>query len=100
MLSTPAIAALPQPPTPPYSTSREQDRIVVTLDSDFHALMVHSGSTHPSVIRIRIEGLRGKAAANLLRMVLEECVGDLAAGAVVSVEFNRIRVRRLPVDPR
>jgi len=79
--------------------AREEDRIVVTLNSDFHALMVLSDSIEPSVIRIRIEGLRGEALAELLRAVLKRCGDDLAAGALVSVGPWRTRVRRLPIAP-
>ena len=44
---------------------REDERIVTTLDADFHTLLALSGATAPSVIRIRIEGLRGEATASL-----------------------------------
>jgi predicted nuclease of predicted toxin-antitoxin system len=91
-----------------YSTSedavilergREEDSTVVTLDADFHALLALSGATSPSVIRIRIEGLKGETAANLIRTVLMQCEEDLKQGAVVTVEPGRIRIRRLPLTP-
>ncbi|MDI6762126.1 MAG: DUF5615 family PIN-like protein [Thermodesulfobacteriota bacterium] len=91
-----------------YSTSedavilergREEDSTVVTLDADFHTLLALSGATSPSVIRIRIEGLKGETAANLIRTVLMQCEEDLKQGAVVTVERRRIRVRRLPLTP-
>jgi predicted nuclease of predicted toxin-antitoxin system len=77
--------------------ARDEQRIVVTLDADFHALLALSGASSPSVIRIRIEGLRGEAMAALLQAVLEPCAGDLEQGAVVTVQEDRTRVRRLPL---
>ena len=79
--------------------ARAEDRIVVTVDSDFHALLATTNANGPSVVRIRIEGLRAEAAAGLLQSVLEQCRDDLTAGAVVSVEEDRIRTRRLPIGP-
>ncbi|NER98652.1 MAG: hypothetical protein F6J86_33315 [Symploca sp. SIO1B1] len=77
--------------------AREDERVVVTLDADFHTLLALSGATIPSVIRIRIERLRAQALTNLLLMVIGECREELEIGAVVSVETSRIRVRRLPL---
>jgi predicted nuclease of predicted toxin-antitoxin system len=76
---------------------REEERIVITFDADFHALLALSGAISPSVIRIRIEGLYGKKAAELIQAVLTRCAEDLKQGAVVTVQPKRIRVRRLPL---
>jgi len=78
---------------------RKEERTVVTLDADFHALLALSGATSPSVIRIRIEGLKGETAANLIQTILLQCEGDLRQGAVVTVEPHRIRIRNLPLNP-
>ena len=36
--------------------ARLEQRMVVTLDADFHALLAVSGAIGPSVLRIRMEG--------------------------------------------
>jgi predicted nuclease of predicted toxin-antitoxin system len=73
--------------------------IVVTLDADFHMLLAMSGANGPSVIRIRIEGLRAEALATLLVDVLKICGDELTNGAVVSVTQNsKVRVRNLPIS--
>jgi len=76
---------------------RQEGMVVVTLDADFHVLLALSGATGPSVIRVRIEGLRGEDLARLLVSVLQICGDDLLKGAMVSVTENGVRIRRLPV---
>ena len=75
----------------------QEGRTVVTLDADFHALLALRGIPGPSVIRIRVEGLRAEALVDLVQRVLEVCGEDLAEGAAVSVTQDQIRVRRLPI---
>ena len=71
---------------------------VVTLDADFHKLLAISGATGPSVIRIRIEGLRAEALASLLVDVMQVCRDEIMKGAMVSVtENNKVRIRHLPI---
>jgi predicted nuclease of predicted toxin-antitoxin system len=76
---------------------QREGRVVVTLDADFHALLAQSGASSPSVIRIRIEGLKAQALAMLLQTVLTQCHEDLEVGCVVTVQPGRIRIRRLPL---
>ncbi|MBI4479642.1 MAG: DUF5615 family PIN-like protein [Acidobacteria bacterium] len=71
--------------------------IVVTLDADFHRQLALAGATGPSVIRVRIEGLRGSELAELVKGTLRDCAEDLKQGAAVSVSENGIRLRRLPL---
>ena len=76
----------------------KEARIIVTLDADFHTLLALTQASQPSVIRIRIEGLRAEAFCGLLQKVLGQCAEELAAGAMVSVNDFQIRVRRLPIS--
>ena len=51
----------------------------------------------PSVVRVRIEGLKGDELADLIIHVIQRCKEDLEHGALVTVTEKRIRVRRLPI---
>ena len=77
--------------------SREYGLTVVTLDADFHALLALSGAAGPSVIRIRIEGLKASELAELLMRVVEQCKDDLSSGAMVAATESGVRLRHLPL---
>jgi predicted nuclease of predicted toxin-antitoxin system len=77
--------------------ARRDGNAVITLDADFHALLVLSGATGPSVVRIRIEGLRAKDLALLLAQTLGACGEELEKGAMISVTESGVRVRQLPL---
>jgi predicted nuclease of predicted toxin-antitoxin system len=74
-----------------------EGRVIVTLDADFHLLMATSNATHPSVIRIRIERLRGAEVANILQYLLNQYSEDLRKGVLMTVQKGRVRFRRLPI---
>ena len=75
-----------------------EDRVVVTLDADFHTHLALMEAFKPSVIRIRIEGLRAEEFSLLLQKILHRCADDLRVGALISVNDVQIRVRRLPIS--
>jgi predicted nuclease of predicted toxin-antitoxin system len=76
---------------------RVEERIIVTLDADFHALLALAAARTPSVIRIRIEGLRDEALAAVILRVIAATEADLQHGSVVTVTETSIRVRNLPL---
>ena len=77
--------------------ARQGGFVIVTLDADFHALLALSGAIAPSVIRIRMEGLRSEALTSLLRTILQLWGKELESGAVVTAQEERLRIRRLPL---
>jgi predicted nuclease of predicted toxin-antitoxin system len=77
--------------------ARQRQAVLVTLDADFHQLLATSRATTPSIVRIRIEGLKGDQLAVVLAQVIATASAELGAGAVASVSTNRIRVRTLPI---
>lgn len=77
--------------------ARQQGRVIVTLDADFHSLLAISGATSPSVIRIRQEGLRGPEVAVLIQHVLTKVGAQLEQGAIVTVTASALRLRLLPL---
>ncbi len=69
-----------------------QQRAIVSLDADFHALLMVRGLRAPSVVRIRQEGLGTVRMTSLLRLVLPEVAKSLAQGAMVTVTDKSLRV--------
>jgi predicted nuclease of predicted toxin-antitoxin system len=78
--------------------AQQDERIVVTLDADFHTLLALSGASSRSVIRIRIERLRAEVVTDLLLTNLKQWGIELTRGAALTVQSGRIRLRRLPLS--
>ena len=76
----------------------DQERVVVTLDADFHALLALSGAKQPSVIRIREEGLKGREAAQLILAIHAQFGDSLSTGCIVTVARGTARLRFLPIS--
>ncbi len=77
----------------------EHGHVLFTHDLDFSAIIAATGEHGPSVIQLRSEGV---APEDLSAMVIESmrrASEQLAAGAIVTVEPMRLRVRLLPLKP-
>lgn len=76
----------------------EHNSVVVTLDADFHSILALAAAARPSVVQIRIEGLKGEQLAMILSQVVETASDQLEKGAVASVTPGRIRIHSLPIS--
>ena len=77
--------------------ARSQDSVCCTLDADFHQQLAIHRMLSPSVIRIRIEGLKGPDVAEILARVAEKFEKDLRDGVAISISKSRVRTRKLPL---
>ncbi len=73
------------------------ERILVTLDKDFGELAVRQGAPHHGIVRL--VGFRAKRQADVCLAVLTAHGDELFAGAIVTAERGRIRIRP-PENPR
>ena len=75
-----------------------EDRVIVSEDTDFGALLARAGARAPSFVLIRSAApMTPDAQAFLLVAALGRLVDELATGCIAVVERARVRVRPLPV---
>lgn len=69
----------------------EENRVVVTLDKDFGTLAILKKLPHTGIIRL--VGLSVTRQADVCLYVLEQYSQELVAGAFVTAEEDRVRIR-------
>jgi predicted nuclease of predicted toxin-antitoxin system len=76
----------------------KEERILLTADSDFGALLALGSLASPSVLLLRsADHLRPSEQAELIAANLPQIAEDLEKGAIVSLTRDRLRVRELPI---
>lgn len=75
-------------------------RVVLTHDLDFGAVLAASNLAAPSVVQIRSGNTDPDVIAAPLLAALRQLAPELAAGALVTVDASRSRVRVLPLRER
>jgi predicted nuclease of predicted toxin-antitoxin system len=76
----------------------DDQRVLVSADTDFGHLLARTHAAGPSVVLVRrVVGRRADALAALLVANLNPLVDDLAAGCILVLGDESVRVRRLPL---
>lgn len=77
--------------------ARRNGFVVFTHDLDFGALLAVTRAEGPSVIQLRTTDVTPDIQGKLLLAALEQFMEQLKAGALISIDTIRSRVRLLPL---
>ena len=81
-----------------FTRAAQEDRILISGDTDFATILALRREKRPSVILFRRQmQRRPEQQLSLLLLNLPALRGDLDTGAIVVFDQDRIRVRSLPV---
>lgn len=74
------------------ATAHRDGRVLVTLDKDFGELAIVHGQAHSGIVRL--VGVAARRQASVIDLIVRQYGSLLTAGAIVTVEPNRVRIRR------
>jgi len=77
--------------------ARQRQQVVFTHDLDFGAILAATDADSPSVLQVRTQDPTPEHCGPIVVDTLKRHSDALAAGALISVDENRARVRLLPL---
>jgi predicted nuclease of predicted toxin-antitoxin system len=88
------------PDTAIMTYAATNDYVVLTHDMDFSAILAATQGKKPSVVQIRAENISPRAIGKQVAAALRHLERELNAGALVTVDPGRTRVRLLPLQTK
>lgn len=91
------LGARNAPDTEIMAFAAANDYVVLTHDLDFVAILAATQGEKPSVVQIRAEDVSPDVIGAPVVSALRQMADELEAGALVTVDPNRTRLRVLPL---
>ena len=89
---------LGQPDDMILAVAVQEERILVTADTDFGALLALTGASRPSVLLLRGPSHRADARAAQIVLALQAAAQALSLGSLVVIaDGTHLRIRALPI---
>jgi predicted nuclease of predicted toxin-antitoxin system len=80
--------------------ARQRGYVVLTNDLDFSTILAATSADGPSVFQVRTQALSPRRLGAVLLSALDRFEENLLAGALVTMDEARARVRILPLKPK
>lgn len=80
--------------------ARANNYVVLTHDLDFSAILAATHGEKPSVVQVRAEDVSPEVIGKQVIIALRQMATELDAGALLTVDPSRTRLRVLPLQPR
>ncbi len=77
--------------------AQKQNKVVITQDLDFSAILAIRGYAKPSLINLRLENPRPDLVSSRIFEVVSTMERELEEGAVVTIDETSARYRNLPI---
>jgi predicted nuclease of predicted toxin-antitoxin system len=73
--------------------------VVLTHDLDFSAILAATIGKKPSVVQVRAQNISPEAIGTQVVTALRHTDAELEAGALLTIDPDRTRIRLLPLQP-
>lgn len=93
------LSLLGTPDDEVMAAARREDRVLITVDTDFGGLLAFAHESTPSAILVRRAPHRPESQVQLLLAALPNVEQHLIAGALVVLSPGQARIRPLPIGP-
>ena len=83
-----------------FEVALKEDRIIISADTDFGALLAFRETSKPSFILLKLSDNHPNSQLNFLIKNLKFLEMNLLSGCIVVFEDKRIRVKDLPIEKK